>query len=165
MQPTLSTLITAAVGDTMESSRVNVTDEADPLYGPTLVWAGHGEDGFHTGGAGYSGGGSRGDRDGQGRPFDYEGGTGGGDGLGHYGGSGSGQDIFSYTFTAFNLAPGEGGEGTYPYGGGGGGILVDGEGPLGIVESSQGKGYGGGGYSHHGGLQGVILIEVDSMGM
>ena len=160
-----STLITAAVGDTMEYSRVNVTDEADPLYGPTLVWAGHGGDGFHTGGAGYSGGGSRGDRDGQGRPYDYEGGTGGGDGLGPYGGSGSGQDMSSYAFTAFNLAPGAGGEGNYPYGGGGGGLLVDGEGPLGIVEPSQGQGFGGGGYSHHGGLPGVILMEVDSMDM
>ena len=56
-------------------------------------------------------------------------------------------------------------KGVYPYGGGGGGLLVDGEGPLGIVEPSQGQGFGGGGYSHHGGLQGVILMEVDTMDM
>ncbi len=45
------------------------------------------------------------------------------------------------------------------YGGGGGGVLVNGGGP-GTTEH-QGQGYGGGG-GHGPGLQGVIVLEIES---
>ena len=50
----------------------------------------------------------------------------------------------------------------YSYGGGGGGVIVDGSGPE--ASQYQGQGYGGGGlgYNDWDGLQGVILLEVDS---
>jgi len=60
----------------------------------------------------------------------------------------------------FVLSPGDEGEPYSNYGGGGGGILVDNFGPS--SNDYCGKGYGGGGgeYSNHGGLPGMVLIEV-----
>ena len=117
------------------------------------------------GGNGYSGGGATGFAQG------YNGGSNGSDGESYKQydgeGSGTGEDVSKYIFTAWNLTPGAGGfnlttEDYHAYGGGGGGVLVDGAGP----EASlyQGKGFGGGGggptnTSQHG-LQGVILLEV-----
>ena len=116
------------------------------------------------GGAGYCGGGGVGDIGGGGN-----GGTDGGDGDdGSYGtgGAGSGEDISLYTFSAWTITPGAGGnyyyyDGNYHYGGGGGGVLVDGEGPEASEYQGQGFGGGGSGKSIYGdGLKGLILIET-----
>ena len=45
------------------------------------------------------------------------------------------------------------------YGGGGGGVLVNGGGPE--ATEQQGQGYGGGG-GHGPGLQGIIILEIQS---
>ena len=68
------------------------------------------------------------------------------------------------------MSPGRGGRGYTDSGGhsfgggGGGGVLVEGHGP-GAVDC-QGWGYGGGGcgYMQHGGLPGVILMEITQEG-
>ena len=84
------------------------------------------------------------------------------------GGSGTGDDVSSFTFTAWNIEAGVGGEvyltidGYYYGGGGGGGVLVNGQGPQ--PSSYHGQGYGGGGNGigapYGDGMPGVILIEV-----
>ena len=88
-------------------------------------------------------------------------------GGGNEAGSGTGEDISEYSFTAWTLSPGAGGKcysygsSSYYYGGGGGGVMVDGLGPE--ASQYQGQGYGGGGNrysSYSDGLKGVILLEV-----
>ena len=99
--------------------------------GDTTVTAQRGQNGGHSGGAGYSGGGDDGEPG-------YDGGRSGGDGRGPGGGRGSGDNIRGFTLTSWSLAPGRGGQyyrtrGSglhYSYfGGGGGGVLVDSTGP------------------------------------
>ena len=153
-------VLTAQVGDQTESS--SVTFSSGDIYA-----ANPGQDGQpYDGGAGYSGGG------GSGRSFGYggEGGTDGGDGHAGSdgsGGHGTGEDVSSFTFTAWNIEAGAGGEvlhssSGYGYGGGGGGVLVNGEGPQ--TSPYKGQGYGGGGsgyYSYGDGMPGVILVEIN----
>ena len=91
------------------------------------------------------------------------GGAAGGSGYGTHGGHGTGADVTSYPFESLSLTPGDGGA-VYDnilqiYGGGGGGVLVDGRGPE--ATEHQGQGFGGGG-GHGPGLQGVIVLEMDS---
>ena len=100
-----------------------------------------------------------------GNGFGGTGGTNGGNGhsgSAGSGGLGTGEDISSFTFTAWNIDAGAGGDVSYYLGGGGGGLLVDGQGPK--CSRYQGQGYGGGGsgWSNYGdGLQGLILIEIN----
>ena len=116
-----------------------------------ILWCGGGASGHEANGNGYNGG------------------TDGGDGEGSYGGSGTGEVISSYTFSTWTLTPGAGGRyvhsGSHYYGGGGGGVLIDEAGPDGIDEC-QGHGYGGGAcnsnFGYHG-LQGVILLEIETV--
>ena len=151
------------MGDQLQSSLVTINDmtiEAAP---------GCGSDEDYFGGDGYSGGGAWGFERGN------DGGSDGGDGQddfnydGGRGGVGSGVNISSLKMLNFELTPGKGGDyywdnslGFY-YGGGGGGVLVNGEGPE-RDSYTQGQGYGGGAgrHSQHGGLQGVVLLEVSS---
>ena len=153
------TVITAQVGDQRQASSL-------AIFGGDTVTVEPGQDGqgSHDGGAGYCGGGGVGDIGGGGN-----GGTDGGDGDdGSYGtgGAGSGEDISLYTFTAWTITPGAGGnyyyyDGNYHYGGGGGGVLVDGVGPEASEYQGQGFGGGGSGKSIYGdGLKGLILIET-----
>ena len=72
------------------------------------------------------------------------------------------------TAKARSLAPGAGGR-HFPsgwYGGGGGGVVVEGSGPA--ASPYQGQGYGGGGARYgerYGrGLQGLVLVEIQSGG-
>ena len=115
------------------------------------------ENGTALGGDGFSGGGANGP---------YNGGAGGGDGKGKYGGGGTGEEVATYTFSAWVITPGDRGNHTANGGGGGsGGVLVDGVGPLASVYQGQGYGGGGNGFvssetNYGDGLQGVILIET-----
>ena len=96
------------------------------------------------------------------------GGTNGNDGEGPCGGKGTGGDISDYSFAGWTLSWGLGGSYTGNsefYGGGGGGILIDGKGPTNYDEAT-GDGYGGGGQGvtyDDDGLEGVILLEVESV--
>ena len=81
------------------------------------------------------------------------------------GGSGTGDDVSSFTFTAWSLTAGSGGNSMFGAGGGGG-LLVNGAGPI-RPQQSEGEGYGGGGagggrsgIENPNGLPGVILIEI-----
>ena len=90
-----------------------------------------------------------------------DGGSDGSDGEGSRGGSGTGEDISEYVFTAWTLTPGAGGihyeDGCY--GGGGGGVMVDGAGP--DTDQYTGQGFGGGGSGRGtNGLEGLVLLEI-----
>ena len=93
-----------------------------------------------------------------------QGGTAGGDGEGVRGGTGSQDDVTTFTFASWLLAPGAGGlPNSGQQGGGGGGVLVSGAGPAASIYQGQGYGGGGSGFSTYvSGLQGVILIEATS---
>ena len=159
LQVSAGAVLTAQVGDQTESS--SVTFSSGDIYA-----ANPGQDGQpYDGGAGYSGGGE------SGRSFGYggEGGTDGGDGHAGSdgsGGHGTGEDVSSFTFTAWNIEAGAGGmvytsANGYNYGGGGGGVLVNGQGPQ--PRPYQGQGYGGGGNGNSAypdGNPGVIFIEI-----
>ena len=147
------------------SGRVGARKQASTvsINGVTTVSADSGQEpyvsGTHVhGGDGYSGGGEYA-REGY---FGSDGGSNGGDGEASHGGSGTGENISDYTFTAWTLTPGAGGkyDDFDTYGGGGGGVLVEGLGPAAF--EVQGQGYGGGGGGLTNGLQGVILLEVRS---
>ena len=79
------------------------------------------------------------------------------------GGKGSGFHLNSepMEFTQ-NVAAGAGGEGDLNYGGGGGGgVLIDGQGPVGLVGVGEGYGGGGSGYNESSlGLPGVVLMRI-----
>ena len=150
---------TAQVGDERLSSSVTLRS-GDVYTANSGQW---GQGGYEGGGAGYSGGG------GGGRNNGGDGGTNGGDGLGGSdgsGGHGTGEDVSSFTFTAWIIEAGAGGEvytsaNGYNYGGGGGGVLVNGQGPQ--PSPYQGQGYGGGGNGNSAypdGMPGLILIEI-----
>ena len=87
--------------------------------------------------------------------------SGGGNGLGTKGGSGSGLDLSSLPFTSVTLIPRAGGNNFLIYRGGEGGVLVNGGSPDADATENQGQGYGGGG-GHGPGLQGVIVLEIKS---
>ena len=153
--------ISARVGARNQASTININ-------GVTNLTAMNGQDGGNSGGDGYSGGGGCLSCDGGSDDGGSNGGSDGGDGEGSDGGSGSKQNIRDYTFTSWTLTPGAGGKsffgGGYYKGGGGGGVMVDGRGASGASQY-QGEGYGGGGSgggAFTDGLQGVILLEVES---
>ena len=105
----------------------------------------------NDGGDGYSGGG-RGDPG-------SEGGSNGSKGGGSKGGQGTGEDVTSNQFFAFDVSPGRGGGSYDMFGGGGGGVLVNGIGPG--EDPYNGEGYGGGaGYLSTEPRSGVVLMEV-----
>ena len=103
-----------------------------------------------------------------------DGGTDGGDGGDaswyYAGGSGTGEDVTTFTFKTWSLLPGAGAQ-SYPrsrgssihFGGGGGGVLVDGhDGPE--YSDRRGQGYGGGGSGGSNetfGNPGLVLVEVE----
>ena len=162
LQVSPGTVLTAQVGDQRQSSSVTLSSSDTVTAQP-----GKDSHGSYDGGDGYCGGGGGGGFDGG------AGGTNGGDGhsgSGGSGGLGTGEDVSSFTFTAWNIEAGAGGEvydynpggGHIYFGGGGGGLLVDGQGPK--YTRYQGQGYGGGGCglsSYGAGLPGVILIEMN----
>ena len=139
-------------GDAEMAVRVGRAREVSEitLYGTTLFTQSGADGKDSSGGNGFSGGG-----------YMMPGGSDGGNGLGTKGGSGSGLDLSSLSFTSVTLTPGAGGA-VYAnilqiYGGGGGGVLVNGGGPE--ATEHQGQGYGGGG-GHGLGLPGVIVLEI-----
>ena len=159
------TVLTAQVGNKGQSS--NLTFSSGDTYTANPGQAG--DDDGSDGGDGYSGGGGSGF--GQ---FSGNGGTNGGGGSSseHYGkgGHGTGEDVSSFTFKAWIIEAGAGGEeyfsktSGYHTGGGGGGVMVNGQGPQ--PSQYQGQGYGGGasglgGEDYRDGMQGVILIEIN----
>ena len=89
---------------------------------------GESDDNQYWGGDGYSGGGGGGGSE----YYGGNGGTNGGSGKSGSeggGGRGTGEDISGFTFSSWNIGPGEGGDVEYQreqFGGGGGGVLVDG---------------------------------------
>ena len=153
--------VTAQVGGRGQSSSVTIRGEtitALPGYdGPDF----DGGDGYCGGGGGGYYGGAGGTDGGDGYRDDGSGGIGTG-GLGiHW-------DISSFTFNAWKLGAGAGGEvyhqQPYGYGGGGGGVLVNSDGPQ--DSRYQGQGYGGGGCGGGWlmcdyGMPGVILMEIN----
>ena len=133
------------VGMAWEVTEITINDM-------TLFAQSGGDGKASAGGNGYSGGG-----------YSMPGGSDGGRGLGTKGGTGSGLYLDTLPFTSVTLTPGDGGA-VYDnilqiYGGGGGGVLVNGTGPQ--ATENQGQGYGGGG-GHGQGLQGVIVLEIES---
>ena len=89
--------------------------------------------------------------------------SGGGNGLGTKGGSGSGLDLSSLPFTSVTLIPRAGGNNFLIYRGGEGGVLVNGGSPDADATENQGKGYGGGHrWGHSLGFQVVIILEIQS---
>ena len=165
LQVFAGTVLTAQVGDQTKASSVTISGGDTYTANPGQA----GDDDGSDGGDGYSGGGGSGF--GQ---FSGNGGTNGGDGSSseHYGkgGHGTGEDVSSFTFKAWIIEAGAGGEeyfsktSGYTTGGGGGGVLVNGQGPQ--PSQYQGQGYGGGasglgGEDYRDGMQGVILIEIN----
>ena len=151
------TVIRAKVGYRGKSSDVLIS-------GVTSIYAQPGQSGSENcGGDGFSGGADSADIS---LGHGYVGGTNGNDGEGPCGGKGTGGDISEYSFAAWTPSWGLGGSyaGNSKYwGGGGGGILIDGKGPTNYdEETGDGYGGGGGGYDNDG-LEGVILLEVESV--
>ena len=158
------TVIDIDVGDEAQPTSVDISNLETFVARP-----GQDGQGRDKGGRGYSGGGGQG-KSGDKKPT---GGTNGGDGLdgnnsGARGGTGTGENIYTYTFNKWSLAAGEGGQDYEGWGAGGGGVLVDGVGPPASVY--QGQGFGGGasgfktaGTNYGAGLPGVVLVEITSM--
>ena len=81
-------------------------------------------------------------------------------------------DLHRYSFREWSLTPAHGGRGYYAVMGqgsfGGGGVLVGGAGPCDHAYcggDNQGQGYGGGGGGEvDTGMQGIILLELETSG-